>query len=197
MGYQTDFEGGFTISPPLLKPQVAYVQAFNRQRHMRRDVKVIKKLPNPIRIAAGLPVGPEGVFFLDEPSEYGTRGQRFTGPDADPGVLNGNVPPGGERGANSKGIDPRKAQPGLWCQWTVDDAGLVLEWDGGEKFYDYIEWLDWMDRHLFKRWDRKLNGSVTWRGEEYSDFGEMEMRNGKLWLAFGRSELAPAQRWKP
>jgi hypothetical protein len=182
MGYDTTFEGEFIISPPLDKNQVAYVQAFNRQRHMRRDLRALRKLPNPVRTNVGLPLGDEGVFWIDDPDSHGIRGQNFK-------ELPGLDPP--ERGP--KGIDPRIQMPGIWCQWTCSDDGTRLYWDDGEKFYEYIAWLDWMIRQLFKRWRRELIGEVNWWGEEPSDFGIIEMRAGNMmWLSFGRTELAPA-----
>ena len=27
--------------------------------------------------------------------------------------------------------------PGIWCQWVPTDDGKGIEWDGGEKFYNY------------------------------------------------------------
>lgn len=67
--------------------------------------------------------------------------------------------------------DPEKAQPGLWCQWTVWDDGSMLEWDGGEKFYDYVEWLVYLLKHFLVPWGYTLNGSVEWMGESADDRG--------------------------
>jgi hypothetical protein len=28
-------------------------------------------------------------------------------------------------------------QSGLWCQWTLTEDKVGIEWDGNEKFYEY------------------------------------------------------------
>jgi hypothetical protein len=43
---------------------------------------------------------------------------------------------------------PHPDQPGLWCQWVPDDAGRALAWDGGEKFYNSVEWMEYIIRLL-------------------------------------------------
>jgi hypothetical protein len=35
---------------------------------------------------------------------------------------------------------PPENQPGLWCQWIPNEDGTAICWDGGEKFYNSIEW---------------------------------------------------------
>jgi hypothetical protein len=65
-------------------------------------------------------------------------------------------------------------QPGLWCQWQLDDE-TTLAWDGGEKFYNYIEWLQYLIVHFFEPWGIKLNGECYWQGEDNSDMGKIEI----------------------
>jgi hypothetical protein len=48
-----------------------------------------------------------------------------------------------------------------------------LGWDGNEKFYHYIEWLQYLIQHFFEKWGIKLNGEVEWQGEDSSDFGKI------------------------
>ncbi len=45
---------------------------------------------------------------------------------------------------------PSAGQPGLWCQWTPTDDGAAIEWDGGEKFYDSEEWMQYLIDHFLK-----------------------------------------------
>lgn len=43
---------------------------------------------------------------------------------------------------------PPEGQPGLWCNWTPTDDGTAIEWDGGEKFYDSPEWMQYLIDHF-------------------------------------------------
>lgn len=79
MGYTTEFEGSFEITPALTKPQRAYLDAFHRLRHMPLNTAAIERLriPDPLREKVKLPVGCDGIFFtgiidggyMSEPAE--------------------------------------------------------------------------------------------------------------------------------
>lgn len=43
---------------------------------------------------------------------------------------------------------PHSSQPGLWCQWVPTDDGTALVWDGGEKFYESAEWMQYLMDHF-------------------------------------------------
>jgi hypothetical protein len=71
---------------------------------------------------------------------------------------------------------------GLYCQWIPSDDGAIIEWDGGEKFYNYVEWIEylvhnildpkgpfWTEPALSQRY--VLSGEVTWQGEGWDDKG--------------------------
>lgn len=60
--------------------------------------------------------------------------------------------------------------PGIWCQW-VSNNGRTLEWDEGEKFYNYVEWLEYIINNITKPKGYVLNGEVEWDGEERGDWG--------------------------
>ncbi len=36
-----------------------------------------------------------------------------------------------------------KGQLDLSCQWTVNEARTAILWSGMEKFYSYVEWLEY------------------------------------------------------
>ena len=80
-------------------------------------------------------------------------------------------------GGNIK-ADPGK--PGFWCQWTPSDDMHGLEWDGGEKFYSYTEWLQYIVDHFCEPWGLTLNGSVKWSGESSGDSGVLTVKNNKI-----------------
>jgi len=187
MGYTTDFSGEFAVTPPLTKEQVAYIQAFNGSRRMKRNPEVTATLPDPKRLAVGLPIGePDAAYYVGS-ADDGNFGQGTMG-GGDDSIIEYNTPPGGARYSLSadQGHDHAKAQPGLWCQWTCSDDGTTLHWDGGEKFYSYVEWLKYLIEHFFDPWGRKLNGEVEWEGEDSSDFGKIKAKNSKVFVHVGR-----------
>ena len=162
MGYSTDFEGSMKINPPLSPEQVEYINTFSRTRRMKRDLA--EQLPDPIREAVGLPIGDEGAYFVG--------GTGFMGQDRDSSVVDGNRPPSG--------------QPGLWCQWEVSKDGTELYWDGGEKFYDYVDWLQYLYNNFFSVWGNNLDGEITWQGQEPDDKGKilcMTLNSGKTHIS--------------
>ena len=66
--------------------------------------------------------------------------------------------------------------PGIWCQWASED-GKSLKWDGNEKFYNYVEWLQYIIDNIVKPKGYVLNGSVEWTGEERGDYGLIEVKD--------------------
>lgn len=159
MGYQTEFEGHFTLSRKLESQHAAYLRAFAETRRMKRDANAAALYLDPVRQAAGLPIGNEGSYFVGGTSR--TRGGSIM---TDSSIIDQN--------------DPPSEQPGLWCKWhpTVTDDGI--EWDGCEKFYDYIEWIVYLNQHFLKPWGYVLGGSVSWQGEDISDHGTILVVNG-------------------
>lgn len=155
MGYSTDFEGRFEITPALKPEHVLYLQKFNDTRRMKRDEREAHHLTDTVRALTDLPVGKYGEYFVG--------GGGMAGQDRDSSILSLN--------------DPPPSQPGLWCGWTVTDDGRYLEWDGGEKFYDYVPWIRYVIVHFLTRWGYLLNGQVQWRGEEFSDNGKITVEN--------------------
>lgn len=155
MGYTTEFMGSFTIEPPLTPAQVAYLNAFSGTRRVTRDAEKTAQRPDALREAVGLPVGPEGAYFVGEGGYAGQGG----GPD----IIDGNRPP--------------KGQPGLWCQWVPSEDGTELKWDEGEKFYEYEAWLEYIIEHFMTPWGRTLNGDVEWQGEDRDDIGVLVVRD--------------------
>lgn len=119
-----------------------------------------------------------------------TKGPYYANPGTDFGqdrtedVTNYNGPPSG--------------QPGLWCQWRPADDGAIIEWDGGEKFYNSVEWIEYLIDHFLKpgavastvedideqdarirnfTFDHVLNGEVYAQGEDYDDRWKLAVEN--------------------
>ncbi len=157
MGYTTSFDGDVTLDKPLTKEQIIYLQKFNETR--RVEIKDGSDMPCPIREAAGLPLGEQGKFNV---IDVGWDDERL----AD---------------YNSSGM-----APSLWCQWTIDDEGLHISWDEGEKFYDYIEWMKFIIDEFIKPWGHVANGTITWQGEDSDDYGLLIVENNVVYSRIGR-----------
>lgn len=181
MGYTTEFSGRFKLNRKLYPTHALYLKRFAEIRHMRRDVGVIadgslrlipdwQGAPIPstprmalfnaavehseqLRKAVGLPMGMEGAYFLGDESYYGQT--------KDNSILDYNTEP--------RGV------PGLWCKWVPTEDGLGIEWNGHEKFYDYVKWLEYLIEHFLKPWGYVVSGIVTFQGEEPDDHGSIEV----------------------
>ena len=158
MGYTTDFSGSFSLDKPLLASHSAYLHKFAETRRMERKQSIASKLPDPAREVAGLPIGKQGAYFVG--------GGGHCGQEIDASVVNSNGAPDG--------------QPGLWCQWVPTENDDGIEWDGGEKFYHYTEWLAYIIEHFLQPWGYILNGEVEWFGEDRDDRGKIVVENNTI-----------------
>lgn len=107
--------------------------------------------------------GIDGEFFVD--------GKGMMGQARDESVIDYNSPP--------------RTQPGLWCQWVPSEDGTRIEWDGVEKFYNYIEWISYIIKNFLEPKGYVLNGTVEWHGEDYSDIGQIIIINNKVSIKKG------------
>jgi len=75
-------------------------------------------------------------------------------------------------------------KPSIWLGWEITkndrQANYYLEWDGGEKFYNYTEWLEYIIKYVFKVWGVKLNGQIDWRGDEWEDNGTIIVKDNTV-----------------
>lgn len=164
MGYHTDFEGAFTLDKPLTEAQRTYLNKFASTRRMHRSESKVAELPDPVREAVGLPVGLDGGYYVG--------GTGFMGQDNDDSVNDHNHEPLG--------------QPGLWCQWVPNEDGTCIEWDGGEKFYHYVPWIKYIITHFLRPWGYTLNGTVSFRGENFNDVGDIVITNNEVAVKYWR-----------
>jgi len=83
--------------------------------------------------------------------------------------------------ANTRHEDGYKpnGKPSIWLQWeiTEENGKYFLIWDECEKFYNYVEWLEYVIKYVFKGWGLKLNGSFEWRGDEWEDTGQIIVKD--------------------
>ena len=70
--------------------------------------------------------------------------------------------------------------PNSYCQWVPSRDGLGIEWDGNEKFYYYVEWLEYIIEHFLKPKGYVLNGAVPYQGEEMDDMGQLEVKDNEV-----------------
>lgn len=170
MGYTTTFDGKFQIDPPLSPKLADYINRFANVRHMRRNVDEIKKVyPNWKDLCFRCRLGYEGEFLAIKSKEYG---QEHTND-----IIDYNCPP--------------KTQPGLWCQWVISKTNpSVLKWDGGEQFYNYKEWLEYLIENFLWPNGHVVNGTVRFQGEAEDDKGELCVNNNKVKLIYD-NEILP------
>jgi len=134
----TYLNGSFQINPPLQGIHLGYLDRFSRIRHMKRDVKLLKKLRDPLREAVGLPLGLEGAYYV--------AGEIFFSDYDNPTIIEYNDPPSG--------------QPRLWCSWEASGDGESYYWTNGDKNYGHVAWLEYLIKHFLNPWHYKLSGRV-------------------------------------
>jgi len=150
MGYSTDFDGEFNITPKLSSDDKTFLNNLANTRRMARNV--------------GAEYGSEGEFYVDGSGDFGQ--------EKDDNIIDFNRPP--------------NTQPGLWCQWNPNDTGDTLMWNGGEKFYNYKEWLQYLIDKILAPRGYTLNGEVFWNGEDSDDFGKIVVLNNVMTAKEGR-----------
>jgi hypothetical protein len=164
MGYTTEFEGTLQFNKEITEELKNFINKFSASRRMKRDVDKIKEsFPDWKNHCYNGNLGTEGEYFVD--IECFVR--------QDESILDFNRPP--------------KTQPGLWCQWIINDDG-DLEWDGGEKFYHYEEWLNYLIDNFFEPEGYVLNGIISFQGEDSSDYGDIVVHNNNVMIMYSDEE---------
>lgn len=87
-----------------------------------------------------------------------------------------------------------EGQPSLWCNWAPTADGSAIEWNEAEKFYDSVEWMQYLIDTFLKpgaalqaelaapvpgrfydetfsafTFDHTLNGTIDAQGEDLDD----------------------------
>jgi hypothetical protein len=84
-------------------------------------------------------------------------------------------------------------RPCVYCQWIPTDDGEGIEWDGGEKFYSWLEWLQHIVEHHLKPWGYILSGEVRWRGADFEDAGVIYVKDNMIEAI---EDVNPGPSWK-
>lgn len=139
---------------------MGYTTSFEGQLKFDRpvedeDFKLVNGLANTRRMKRKVDpkYGVDGEFYID--------GEGFMGQGHEDNIVDHNTPP--------------ETQPSLWLQWVINDDHEHLEWDGGEKFYSYVEWLEYLMEKVFEPRGYKLNGEIDWFGEDPDDRGKISV----------------------
>ena len=153
MGYTTWFEGGLTPNKPFKKEFVNYINAFSEKRHEPRDVEIIKRSdPDWAKHCLDGNLGPYGMYYV------------------------GNF----DEGVIDRSLAKSYTCPGYWCNWCINEETGVVEWNGGEKFYQYTDWLIYLIENFFEPAGYILNGEFIWIGEDSDDRGKISVVNNKV-----------------
>lgn len=130
------------------------------------DHKFLNKLAETRRMARKVDAkyGVEGEFYVD--------GGGMFGQGREDNVIDHNRPP--------------RTQPSLWLQWVPTEDGMGIEWDGGEKFYNYVEWLEYLIEKILEPRGYILNGEVYWYGEDRGDNGIIKVKDNQVSTYLGQ-----------
>lgn len=159
MGYTTYFSGSFKLNKPLDDETFKLLKGLNETRRMKRNTAVLADL--------------EGLTKKETIEKYGEDcglwigGDRYSIEGAD--VIDPNTPPEG--------------QPSLWCNWMPDPTNKdEIYWDDGEKFYHYVEWIEYINDRILKPRGYKLTNEseVFWSGEDDTDLGIISVEDGEI-----------------
>ena len=107
MGYTTEFFGRFNLDRPLQRNHLAYLKQFSQSRRIKRcaeRAEAIAATHDQLRVAAGLPIGYDGEFYVGLDSDDGAV---FLAQNES--IVDNNTPPSN--------------QPSLWCGWTPSADG--------------------------------------------------------------------------
>lgn len=144
----------------------------------------LQKFADTRRMARNLgpEYGVEGEFYVD--------GGGHMGQGKEDSIIDYNRPP--------------RTQPGLWCKWEPNEDGTAIRWNGAEKFYDYVTWLNYLISNFLAPKGYVLNGEVKYQGEDAGDFGiiyvkdnDVQKLEGKRTIPKPRKATAKARKPAP
>lgn len=147
-------QGSLQLDHQLAPAHHAYLQRFADTRRIQRHEEKIVLLPDPIREAVGLPVGPEGAFYVG-------------GVEVGETTVDYNRPP--------------EDQWDLYCPWRPSEDGMHMEPAESINNYEnsYPHWMSYLIEHFLGPWGYSLSGTVEARGETWEASYEMHMRENQ------------------
>lgn len=82
-------------------------------------------------------------------------------------------------GADGREMSDADAPNGGYCQWQLTRDCRGIEWDGGEKFYQYTEWLQYIIDKVLTPAGVTLSGAIAYSGEDVKDMGTITIKDNK------------------
>lgn len=70
--------------------------------------------------------------------------------------------------------------PGLWSDWILEKNGSILTWNGNEKSYDMVAWVQFLIKYIFAPNGHTVNGEINFQGEREPDSGKFIFKNNIL-----------------
>lgn len=162
--YHIHFTGSVQLDRPLQPEQVAYLRRFLSTRRVSWAGEYVQELPDPLREAVGLPVGPEGAYFVG--LSFNELKVDFYQPLVREQKLKLNKAPQG--------------QPRLWCAWKLDEDGMTLRYTDKQELSFCYAWLDYLIDHFFTPWGYRLDGEIIWQGDDEADHGTIVVRQSHV-----------------
>lgn len=162
MGYSTDFFGKFNLDKKLTDDQAEYLRLYSDTRHCTRRGSTSNLMDR-----LNIPFGKDGEFVAEIEDNYFSNSKK----DRDSYrtlVIDYNDPPGD--------------CPGLWCNWAPTKDNFGIEWNGAEKFYNYVEWLNFILENFLVPWGYNLTGYVRFQGEDQFDKGYIRIKNNFAYI---------------
>ena len=108
--------------------------------------------------------GVDGEYFVGE-----TEGWSLPNEPYDNSIIDSNQPP--------------RTQPCLWCQWIVSEDGSFIEWDGGEKFYHSVEWMQYIINNFISPTGSICDGIINAYGDDREDVWDLVVENNTAMMS--------------
>lgn len=161
MGYSTEFKGAWILNKPLDQKTAAILKGLSTTRRMKRSIDKLAEMKKVSREEAISNWGEHGELYFN-PTNHGDV--------EDASVIDCNEPPVG--------------QPSLWCQWIYQekDGQATICWDEGEKFYEYVEWIQYIIKSILAPKEYILNGDVQFQGDSPRDKGIIRIQDNVVSL---------------
>jgi hypothetical protein len=192
MGYNTTFRGSFLLNKILRPEHKAYLRRFSEMQHVALDEERLKNYPDPLREVVGLPIGKNGMYFtgLIDPDEggnslllYSLSFDKMEALDNMEAIMQSL-------------LEHARGFPSARCQWVPTYNSWGIEWDQGDKFYGYVEWLRFLIEHFLLPWGYELSGTVSYEGEQ-GEHGRIIVTNNEVSVVIDGDSTKPRSEESP
>lgn len=66
------------------------------------------------------------------------------------------------------------------CDWELNDDDKTIGFNGSEKFYEYVPWMQYITDSLKQKFGIEVSGEVNYSGEDFEDHGILKIVDGKV-----------------